>query len=142
MATGSIVPRLDQVARIEQLESQYSNMQSTINTSLSQCPYAVGDIYMTTSSTAPATRWPNTTWEQIKDKFLLAAGDSHSNGETGGREYTSIKRAIDEATGFGVSTTNTGFQDRLVVMIGGATAGEVRGNMPPYLTVNMYIRVS
>ena len=49
---------------------------------------------------------------------------------------------MDEATGFGVTTTDGGFKDRLVVMLGGATAGEVRSNMPPYLTVNMYIRLS
>lgn len=48
------------------------------------CPYAVGDVLTTSSPTPPAERWPGTTWTQIKDRFLLAAGDSYNAGSTGG----------------------------------------------------------
>ena len=45
--------------------------------------YPVGCIYMSVSSTNPATLFGGT-WEQLKDRFLLAAGSSYSNGATGG----------------------------------------------------------
>lgn len=46
--------------------------------------YAVGDIFVTTRSGDPATLLGYGTWTQIKDKFLLAAGDSYTAGDTGG----------------------------------------------------------
>lgn len=61
-----------------------------------QCPYEVGDIYMTTSSVTPATRWPGTQWEVFAPgRVLIGAGtgkDSRGEsktfeiGDTGG-EY-------------------------------------------------------
>ena len=45
--------------------------------------YPVGAIYISTSSTNPGTLFGGT-WEQIQDRFLLAAGSSYSAGSTGG----------------------------------------------------------
>ena len=45
--------------------------------------YPVGSIYMSTENTSPASMFGGT-WEQIKDKFLLSAGDTYSAGATGG----------------------------------------------------------
>ena len=45
--------------------------------------YPVGSIYMSTENTSPASMFGGT-WEQIKDKFLLSAGDTYSSGATGG----------------------------------------------------------
>ena len=45
--------------------------------------YPVGSIYMSTQSTSPAT-FLGGTWTQIKDTFLLAAGDTYAAGATGG----------------------------------------------------------
>lgn len=45
--------------------------------------YPIGSIYISTLSTNPATIFGGT-WERIKDRFLLACGDSYSNGATGG----------------------------------------------------------
>lgn len=46
-------------------------------------PYPVGSIYMSVSSTDPATLFGGT-WERIKDAFLLSAGDTYAAGATGG----------------------------------------------------------
>ena len=56
------------------------------NPRAARCPYAVGDVLTTSSPTPPAERWPGTTWQQIKDCFLLAAGDKYAIGSTGGEE--------------------------------------------------------
>lgn len=45
--------------------------------------YPVGSIYTSTKNTNPATTLGGT-WTQIKDRFLLCAGDSYSAGATGG----------------------------------------------------------
>lgn len=46
--------------------------------------HPVGSLYWTSSSENPATTFGGGTWTQIKDKFILAAGDTYSNGNTGG----------------------------------------------------------
>ena len=45
--------------------------------------YPVGSIYMSVGSTSPAVLFGGT-WEQIKDRFLLADGDTYHAGATGG----------------------------------------------------------
>lgn len=45
--------------------------------------YPVGCIYQSASSTSPAS-FLGGTWEQIKDTFILAAGDTYAAGSTGG----------------------------------------------------------
>ena len=45
--------------------------------------YPVGSIYMSVSNTSPASLFGGT-WEQLKDRFLLGAGDSYDAGSIGG----------------------------------------------------------
>lgn len=45
--------------------------------------YPVGSLYWSKKSTNPATLFGGT-WTQIKDKFILAAGDTYAVGATGG----------------------------------------------------------
>lgn len=45
--------------------------------------YPVGSIYLSTGSVNPGMFFGGT-WEQIQDKFLLAAGSSYSAGDYGG----------------------------------------------------------
>ena len=45
--------------------------------------YPVGSIYLSSKNTNPGTLFGGT-WVQIKDRFILTAGDSYSNGATGG----------------------------------------------------------
>lgn len=47
--------------------------------------YPIGSVYMSTNSTSPATLFGGT-WKQIKDRFLLACGDSYKSGQTGGEK--------------------------------------------------------
>ena len=45
--------------------------------------HPVGSLYWSSNSTNPGTLFGGT-WVQIKDKFILAAGDKYRNGTTGG----------------------------------------------------------
>lgn len=57
-------------------------------TSILASVYPVGSVYLSLDSTSPAELFGGT-WEQIKDTFLLAAGDAYEAGATGGEaEHT------------------------------------------------------
>ena len=47
--------------------------------------YPVGAIYISTSSTSPASLFGGT-WTQLKDRMLMGAGDSYAVNATGGAE--------------------------------------------------------
>lgn len=58
--------------------------------------YPVGSIYISAASTSPSTLFGGT-WERIKDRFLLAAGNSFTAGTTGGEYEHTL--TVDEMPG-------------------------------------------
>lgn len=64
-----------EIERLEQLIASSGGIESA---------YPVGSIYINVNNTNPADIFGFGTWEQIKDTFLLAAGDTYTNGTTGG----------------------------------------------------------
>ena len=54
--------------------------------------YPVGSIYMSVDSQSPA-EFLGGTWERIKDRFLLSAGDSYQAGVTGGEANHTLSTA-------------------------------------------------
>ncbi len=133
--------------------------------------YPVGSIYTSVNSTSPATLFGGT-WEQIQDRFLLAAGTTYSAGITGGE--ATHKLTVDEmpshshrienhqadssdvnslrAGWASTSTTRNGYQYETR----GSTSSEkmwawpdqpvggsqAHNNMPPYLTVYVWKRTA
>ena len=92
-------------------------------------------------------------WEQIKDKFLLACGDNHVNGTTGGEETHTL--TINEmpphthnisthgrgtVMGSGFSYVSQGGWNQYFAQSTGN--GEAHNNMPPYLAVYMWKRTA
>lgn len=72
--------------------------------------YPVGSLYMSTNATSPAELFGGT-WEQIKDKFILAAGDTYAAGSVGGKasvalEARNIPRLWGQSLAFDVSGNN------------------------------------
>ena len=72
--------------------SDLNEIKSVINDNVDNI-YPVGSIYLSTNSTNPGTLFGGT-WVQIKDKFLLSAGDTYTAGTTGGSATHYHKTAI------------------------------------------------
>ena len=116
--------------------------------------YPVGSIYMSVNSTSPATLFGGT-WIQIKDKFLLSAGDTYTAGNTGGEATHTL--TTDEIPSHSHRTKwKTGSQtasSSVITWEGSSTAwqyssteatggGQAHNNMPPYLVVYVWERTA
>lgn len=125
--------------------------------------YPVGSIYMSVNSTSPATLFGGT-WQQIKDKFLLASGNTYGAGTTGGEAAHTL--TVDEMpkTRFRIphvsnydSCAITGYSETRESMgVEGAPTsvqnegwhrlstgnGYAHNNMPPYLAVYIWKRTA
>lgn len=118
--------------------------------------HPVGSIYQSTVATSPEELFGGT-WEQVKDVFLLAAGDSHAAGSTGGEETHTLTKAElpDHTHGYDYTgqsdATGTG-AIKIVSPSGTANAytgkatsncgGQAHNNMPPYLAVYTWRRTA
>lgn len=143
-------------AAITDLADQMSQQEA-----LWQNSYPIGSIYISVDSTNPSELLGFGVWEQIKDTFLLSAGDKYEGGAVGGDAEHTL--TIDEmpkhshkfaygVTGATASTTmlvipgdsfesgsaewRTTTQD-FIVESGGDVA---HNNMPPYLAVYVWKR--
>lgn len=123
--------------------------------------YPIGSIYMSTNQTDdPQSRFSGTYWLPIYDRFLLAAGSTYKAGSTGGEATHTLTfnempehrhsiyypngggpygdAAISYPEGSGVNKT---WQAEMckTESAGGSAA---HNNMPPYLAVYMWRRVT
>ena len=131
--------------------------------------YPIGFVYISINNINPSTLFGGT-WEQIKDTFLLAAGDTYAAGATGGEAtHTLIETELPEidgkfATAVVGNHTNKGVQGHaygtdfgtLASGIQGTTInnqvqygygykfgnGQPHNNMPPYLAVYVWKRTA
>lgn len=119
--------------------------------------YPVGAIYLSANPTSPASLFGGT-WEQIKDTFLLASGDSYAAGETGGEAEHTL--TVDELPSHRhmMNGLETDRQEGGYVAARSATfsqqtddgttwtdytGGDVaHNNMPPYLAVYVWQRTA
>ena len=122
--------------------------------------YPIGAIYLSVSATNPAILFGGK-WEQIKDRFLLAAGDTYAIRTTGGEathkltvaempSHTHWTKEIAPGlyAGWGNKSQDGWITQALNASNGGtwetaATGGnQAHNNMPPYYTVYMWERVA
>ena len=123
--------------------------------------YPVGSIYYTNNANFSPNVSFNGTWEQIKDTFLLAAGDTYIGGTSGGEathkltvnEMPSHGHGLKKNVPYGIPYNNTSgagsgsggtmygesYAPFTVENTGGGQAHE---NMPPYIVVYVWKRVS
>jgi len=69
--------------------------------------YPVGTLYWSKKSTDPGTLFGGT-WTRVKDKFILAAGDSYAVGATGGEATHKLTVNEMPTHNHTASTNNTG----------------------------------
>lgn len=130
-----------------------------INNEWLKMTYPVGSIYMSVSDMSPDELFGFGIWEQIKDTFLLCAGDNYSVGDIGGEAehilteeempshtHTYKRHAFDRndsdpETGedvYGANNKTLAAHEGTTVATGG---GQAHNNMPPYLAVYAWKRV-
>lgn len=119
--------------------------------------HPVGSIFQSTDSTSPAKLFGGT-WEQIKDVFLLASGDSHAAGSTGGEETHTLTKAeipnhahtlkyTGQSVTEGVNAIRLyqAASNQYNAYSGGQSSDcgdQAHNNMPPYLAVYTWRRTA
>lgn len=125
--------------------------------------HPIGSYYWSENSTNPSELFGGT-WEQVKDKFILAAGDSYSQGSIGGAAQTTIvnenlpeyifltaskeggvereRVALSSSGRYGFvgSSVATGMSDSGLNYIFGNNTP--LNNMPPYITAYCWKRTA
>lgn len=160
------------VSEIEDALKKVDDIEATFDTLFTKkmlSIYPVGTIYMSASSTSPASLFGGT-WEQIQDRFLLAAGSSYAAGNTGGEaahtltvnEMPSHTHGLRANTSWGDSETLGAWQQYFgsnILYDVGASGGTItssyyydvtqhaggggsHNNMPPYLVVYVWKRTA
>ena len=143
----------DNTDNIAALSNQISNISSTIFDNI----YPVGSIYMSVNNTNPSNLFGGT-WTQLKDRFLLGAGSTYTNGSTGGSATQKLSVANLPshthpqyvATNGGSTSANLDYNGWVsngkAVAQGIPTGATGQGTkfdiMPPYLVVYMWQRTS
>lgn len=99
------------------------------------CPYSIGDIYITTLSTNPATRFLGTTWQKIEGRFLLSTSGSNASGQTGGSNTKTITQANLpniklQVDSFSLSSTDTYISSMRGILGGNSSRGPVTVTAP------------
>lgn len=109
--------------------------------------YPIGSIYMSTNSIEPSTIFGGV-WEQIKDRFLLACGDTYQSGDIGG-EATHVL-TVNEMPANYIKTASAGTSSDGYIGRGGYNSdgtfnvggyAQPHNNMPPYLAIYMWKRI-
>lgn len=115
--------------------------------------YPVGSIYLSTVNTDPGTIFGGT-WQQLKDRFLLAAGDTYAAGSIGGEathtlttdeipshSHTQTVTYSSGSTAWANTWSGSNVQGS-PQNTGGAGGGQAHNNMPPYLAVYVWERIA
>lgn len=130
--------------------------------------YPIGAIYMSINNISPALLFGGT-WERIKDRFLLAAGDIYTVGSMDGEaEHILTEEEMPLHRHIQRKVVNNGGQATIINdTVAGTYSGDVldstkqftwasnkapvttheagrdqpHNNMPPYLVVNVWMRV-
>ena len=148
------------------LDSNGNLVVNSINTpALLAAIYPIGSIYMSVNNTNPSVLFGGA-WEQVKDRFLLCAGDTYAGGATGGAAththglsngYALINPSANVAAIYGKIKTVSSWTDNFKSTISGKAASfsgdnsrgiALAGNsnsastLPPYIAVYVWKRTA
>lgn len=142
----------------------FQNLYNAIKLKMFNDIYPIGSIYTSYNNNDPNNMFSGTTWAKIENKFLLASGSDYTLGSEGGEaahklEESEIPRhghdlvdvhswgpvggpySVSGNSIYGIPKTflTDGSRILAVKMTGG---GETHNNMPPYIVVNIWKRIS
>lgn len=132
--------------------------------------YPIGAIYISANNVDPSQLFGIGEWEQIKDTFLLAAGDTYTAGSTGGEAkhtltakelpkqggtisthgvysgtpiaaVSGVFSASHSCSGKYMNGTASGHDSVDTITYSNGGQNAAHNNMPPYLTVYMWKRI-
>ncbi len=123
--------------------NQIINIETPTNQNIVDLIYPIGSIYLTLNQTNPTILFGGE-WEQIKDKFLIGAGDSHNLGNNYGSNTKNLSHthAVQDHTltisempahGHNVTDNNRGFW-----LATGTTQGDTGGRIYQDLPISAY----
>lgn len=118
--------------------------------------YPVGAFYISATATSPRTVFGFGTWTQIKDRFILAAGDMYPAASSGGEATVTLTtdqipshfhklKLSDDVGGYDIAARGGGANESLstsdstITSVGG---GQAHNNMPPYLAAYIWRRTA
>lgn len=127
----------------------------------------IGSIYLSVDATNPSVHFGGT-WQRLKDRFLLAAGDTYAAGSTGGEAQHTLTEAEMPKHRHSSDTYQNGYPSnyteggRYCTWVNYGTpnnnepttgeGGPIRtswvggsqphNNLPPYLAVYMWVRIA
>lgn len=131
-------------------------LKDSIMSEISLKMHPIGSIYISIDDSDPQTLFGGT-WEQIKDKFLLASGDTYANESTGGeaahtltidempshqhkqRGYYNMNPQGGNYVSLGVVASTPQLYNNYMDATGG---NQAHNNMPPYIAVNIWKRIA
>ena len=156
---------LDEQYGYNYLMRQVNNAQkaaTAIEAALLNYVYPVGSLYMSAEATSPASLFGGT-WEQIKDRFILAAGDTYAAGTIGGEashtlsisempkhyhlmytnynptSHDSTKHVFDYTSGaYKAQNSYSTFSN----VIDDSGYSQPHNNMPPYVAMYVWKRIA
>lgn len=151
MAIGKISEATSSEQKLEiALDTNFTKTIKKNGVSIFELVYPIGSIYMSVNDVSPGNLFGGT-WERIKDKFLLSAGDTYEAGSTGGEAtHTLTIDEIPSHTHQVKISADTGWNS--IGKSGGTEStngasyptggGQAHNNMPPYLAVYMWKRTA
>ena len=139
------------------IDGTKTSILNEIKAWVNETQHPIGSIYITTTNVSPSNIFGGT-WEQLKDRFLLACGDKYNPGTTGGEAEHTL--SIDEMPSHYHETADNKIlandqDDYPISFMNGtnarisqnaratlSTGGNLpHNNMPPYITVYVWKRV-
>lgn len=115
--------------------------------------YPIGSVYISFNNVSPSVLFGGE-WESVRGCFLLAENDNYSAGSTGGEETHTLTvdempshtHALDYAsytsagnTNFATTSSTNAHSSSKIDSTGGS---QPHNNMPPYIAVYMWKRIS
>ena len=120
-----------------------------------QVAYPIGSVYMSVADVNPDTIFGGT-WDRIQNRFLLASGTNYPLNSTGGEATHTL--TVDELPSHTHGLSHINAEDYKTAdssLSGSATlnrdtngateatgGGQAHNNMPPYIAVNVWVRIA